>query len=256
MNAGRPPFGYGDLPPVSAELSEDELMAALAVGRELEAIAATTGGEPPAEFVDSVMAAIAREPAPAPVALAEEALRVGRLSLVIAAVRDAWLVALSGPRPVAMRAQAGAFALVVLLVVGSTLGIAAGALGLNPFRTAPSVASPSPAPLTSPVAPSPSPSTPPPPSPSPSASVTPTGSAEPTETPEGSDDHGGSGSGSGRTPRPTATDDHSGPGGTDDHSGPGGGGSGSTGSGSGSSGSGESGGGGGSGSGSDNSGKG
>lgn len=202
----RAPFG-------AAELPEDEpaadLATSLATARELEAMAAAPDTATGDDFTDRVMAAIALEPVPQPSAVAGSALRSGRPLGFVAAVRDAWRVAVSGGRPLAVRAQALALVLVAAVAVGSLLsagGFAvAGALGLLAPSDPPAVLpSPSPPPSLVP-GPSPSPSVSPPPSVSPSPSIspsptvrpTPTATPDDTESPEATDDDGGGNSGPG-----------------------------------------------------------
>ena len=107
---------------------------------------------PTPDFTDRVMAAVAAEPPPRPVAAFGAAVMAVSLRRTLTAIGDAWRVALSGARPPAIRAQA--LALVLVVAIG-TLGVGsaavAGASAL--FAPAPSVAPPSPAPST--VAPTP-----------------------------------------------------------------------------------------------------
>lgn len=240
-----------------------EVAEALGAARDLEA--AATDSHPLAvsaspELVDRIMAAVASEPLPAPAQSARRAVRSGRLGAAIAAVLDAWHVARSGGRPIALRVQALSLVLVVLVAIGSLGGLVAvgtyNLLGPRPAESPIPVASPEPTPTPSPT-PSPTSSASPSPTPSPSASPSesPSESVAPTSTPQG-DSGGGSGARPTptRTPRPTArptdtpeptsTEDHGGGGGetpqpTDDSGGGsgGGGGSGDGGSGSGSGGS-------------------
>ncbi len=194
--------GPGGGRPSSAELAE-----ALAAARELEALASAGEVRPSAEFVERVMAVLAEEPLPAPAVAAGMAARAGRLGVALGALVDLWRVAWSGGRPLAVRAQALAFVLVVLLAAGSLGGLAAaGAWSvLSPARP------PELSPAVSPVlAPSPSPSALPPatqptePSPSPE----PSSSAEPSSTPALSPAPSPRQSptpGPTRTPRPTTT---------------------------------------------------
>jgi hypothetical protein len=218
-------FEPAELTDPPGELTEAEVVLAAAMARDLEAIAerddATAIG-----FSDRVMAAIATEPTPKPTRAFGIALRAGRLGGTLAALGDAWRVAFGGGRPLAVRGQAFALVLVVLVgVLGVTGGAAVGAARLLNPDVAPSP-SPSPAPslLPSP-SPSPSPSLEPSPSPTPSAS--PTETVGPTESPE-STDPGAAPTATdddGETPEPT--DDSSGSGSGDDNSGSGSSGSGS-----------------------------
>ena len=134
-----------------------------AMGRELEVLASHSNLGPTDDFTDRVMASIAAEPSPQPVAAFGTAIRTGRLWVAFAAIGDAWRVAFGSSRPAALRMQALALVLVVAVVgvgVGSAAVTGAGAL-LGPSRT------PEPSLLPSP-SPSPIPSTSPTPSPSPS----------------------------------------------------------------------------------------
>jgi hypothetical protein len=199
----------------------------LATARDLEAFARAETTMPTTDFEDRVMAAIAKEPPPRPRATGR-----GLIGLLVA-VRDAWLIAWSGGRPLAVRAQAFALLLVAALAVGSvgslaTVGVARLlAPDATPAPTVPPLPSPSPSipPSVAPSAsPAPSVSLDPslPPSPSPTATDDDGGggsaTAEPTETPEGTDDSSGPGPGEG------SEDDSSGKGSGDDSSGPGSGG--------------------------------
>jgi hypothetical protein len=209
--------------PGDTQPTDSELARALGIARDLEALAASDGVGPTEGFEDRVMAAIAAEPAPRLV-VRSNGRRGGPLAAFALALRDAWGVATGGGRPLAVRAQALAFVLVVVLGVGALTAIGAITVG-GLLRSGPSPApSIQPAPT---VAPTPAVTAPP--NPSPSAET-----PEPTETPEarqtarpgGTDDHGGA------TAAPGGTDGHggnSGPGSSDDHggnSGPGGGGTG------------------------------
>lgn len=199
MTGNRVPFGPDELPIHSAE-SPAELAMSLRIGRELDALAADATIGPSDDFATRVMAAVAQEPAPRPIAAVGRALRGGRPLGILAGLRDAWRVATTGGRPTLIRAQAFAFVLVVLVAVGSVGGLA-GAAALRLFD--PSVA-PSPPQLTTP-SPSPAPSVSPSPSPAPSVSPSPSPSEtvepSPGETVEPSETH---------APSPTGTDDHGG----------------------------------------------
>jgi hypothetical protein len=209
----RPPFGTEDLPP--AETAGD-LAGSIALGRELETLAAEPVPAIGPDWIEGVMAAVALEPTPQPVVAAGNALRAGRPGALLAAIVDAWRVGFGGGRPVLVRLPALALVLVAVVGLGSvaTIGGYAGgrALGLFP-DAAPVVPAPTPSPSPTPEpTPSPSPSLPPSPSPSPSAPPTPTvtPSASPTETaspgktdelgtasPDSSEDDDGANSGSG-----------------------------------------------------------
>lgn len=185
-----------------------ELSGLLRTARDLEAFAASEHSMPSADFEDRVMAAIAAEPPP-------RAMLAGGF---ITGIRNAWRLAWSGGRPMAVRAQAFALLLVVAVAVGSVGSLAAVGVArlLSPEIPPPSLLpNPSPSPSPSLPSPSPSPSIPATPSPSPSlpsASPSPSDTAEPTETaePNGTDDHGGgSGSGSGSdSGSGSGSDDH------------------------------------------------
>jgi hypothetical protein len=123
------PFGADELAGVSG-LQPDELAADTRLARELEAAAARVSVRPSPDFTDRVMAAVAKEPAAAPVVAARGALRHGAVGAFLISLRDAWRVTVSPAFPVAMRAQALAL---VLVVAGLAVGggaITAGALGL------------------------------------------------------------------------------------------------------------------------------
>ncbi len=208
------PFHAGELdatdPLESAEL--------LLMARELERL---DGGaiRPSDGFADRVLGAIADEPMPRPMAVAGLAAREGRLGAMVAALRDTWHVAWSGGRPLAARAQAMAFVLLLVVAVGSVGAVGTvGALNVlfsttstpsvPPAPSLPAVVSPSVAPSESP-SPSPSPVVTPSTSPEPTKTAKPTPTAdhterpghtetpEPTETEDPTDDSGGSGSGDG-----------------------------------------------------------
>lgn len=209
--------------PGVTEPSVAELADALGAARELEALAVSDGIRPTEGFDDRVMAAIALEPAPRAVVSGGSAVRGTGPAAFLFAVRNAWRVGTTGGRPFAVRAQALAFVLIVVIGAGSLAGAGAIAVaGLFDRNEAPAP-SVEPGPTTAPT-----PDLPPTPSPTPS--ITPTVSpvptpttgpdetaepgetAEPTETPE-----------PGETPRPTRTprpgetpeptDDHGGGGG-------------------------------------------
>ena len=220
MAARRVPDRFGPDELAGTELGAGERAELLATARALEWLAATDDIGPSEAFEDRVMAVIAAEPAPRPVAAAIGAARRGRPAGVLAALRDLWRVAWSGGRPLAVRAPA--MVLVLVLLAGSiglgSLGAAA-ALGLLDRVTpepavspAPSLgpsAGPTPAPTEWPsVSPasSPEPSEPAEPaepsgSPEVSQSPEPSDSAEAAETPEPTG--GPAGTEAAKTPRPT-----------------------------------------------------
>ncbi len=212
---------------------DDEARVADEMARELEALAAETQVKPAAGFADRVMSSVAREPLPQPARAFGAALVARRLGAALASVGDAWRVAISGPAPFAVRAQA--LALVLVVAIGSLAvagGATVGAIDLFNATQAPHPSPTEPEPSQLEASPSPSPS------PSPSV-TTPEVSSEPgptqdaAETPEATDNAGATQQPETATPRPTGTDDHGGgsggaatptPTGTDDHGGGGGGG--------------------------------
>ena len=220
--------------PGDSQPSDVELAQALGIARDLEALAASDVVGPTDGFEDRVMAAIALEPAPRLVIPASDRRR-GGIAGFIAALGTAWGVATGGGRPLAVRAQALGFVVLVVVAAGALTAVTAVTVGgwLQAPTPVPSVP---PAPTVAPtVAPTPSlvaPSASPIPSPTASASPEPTESLEPDETPgpNGTDDHGGDrGGGGGDNSGSGSTDDHggdggsgnSGPGSTDDHGGSG-----------------------------------
>ena len=174
----------------------------LMTARELERLAASGDVLPGPDFADRVVAAIAREPLPRPTIAAGAAIRGGRGRDLVAAIADSWRIAWSGNRPLAVRTQGAALALVVVVALASVGGLAAvgawSAFGPRADRTPLPVAIPTSLPSSSPEAmPSaePSPSLErtetPKSSPRPSRSPKPTSRATtaPTDTPDSSDDH-------------------------------------------------------------------
>lgn len=146
----------------------------LGTARDLEWLALREDVGPGPDFVDRVMAAVSREPAPRPVAAALGAARRRSPLAALAALGDLWRVAFTGGRPLAARFPA--MALVVLLVIGSVgvgavgAGALAGLLGRTPAAT----------PVLSPVvATSPEPSESPSPAASPAESTSPEPSGQP-----------------------------------------------------------------------------
>jgi len=137
---GQPrPFGADELDGVSG-LRPDELAAETRLARELEGAAARVSVRPSPDFTDRVMAAVALEPAAAPVVAARVALRHGALGAFLFSIRDAWRVTLSPAFPLAMRAQAMAMVLLVAGLAAGTGVVAAGAFGLlDGDRSSPSV---------------------------------------------------------------------------------------------------------------------
>ena len=172
----------------------------LAMARELERLD-SEAIRPSDGFTDRVLAAIGGEPLPRPMGVAGLAARQGRLGAMLAALRDTWHVAWSGGRPLAARAQAMAFVLLLIVAVGSVSGLAtAGAINalFPPSQPSPR---PTPALLTSPsptVEPTATPTEiPPTTTPEPTEVTGPTRTPEPTETPEPND-----------TPEPNGTPRH------------------------------------------------
>jgi hypothetical protein len=190
--------------------SADEERIVMEMARELDALGAGSSIRLPAGFTDRVMVAVASEALPHPMRAFGAALVTRRAGAALASIGDAWRVSAGRSVPMAVRAQALALVLVVMLgslaVAG---GAAAGAFGLlspqpfvSPGATAPipSEAPPSTAPTasTSP-SPDPSPSAAPSPDPSPTADVG--GSPKPAATPRATDRPRTA------TPRPTGSDD-------------------------------------------------
>ncbi len=83
------------------------------MARELEALAAASHVKPAAGFADRVMNAVASEPLPQPARAFGAAVGARRLGAALASIGDAWRVVVSGPTPLAVRAQALALVLVV-----------------------------------------------------------------------------------------------------------------------------------------------
>ena len=153
--------------PTAAELAE-----ALLAARSLEAHASADLVQPSSGFEDRVMAAIATEPAPRAIILPGSAVRGGRPAAFVMTLRNAWAIAFSSNRPMAVRAQALGLVLVVAAAVGALTGVAAVGVGgvlSSQADPSPSVA----APTASPSVPAPSASPSPAPSSSPSASPSP-----------------------------------------------------------------------------------
>ena len=181
----------------------------LGTARDLEWLALREDVGPGPDFVDRVMAAVSREPAPRPVAAAFGAARRRSPLAALAALGDLWRVAFTGGRPLAARFPA--LALVVLLVLGSVgvgavgAGAVAGLLGRTPEATpvlSPIVAaSPEPSESPSPAV-SPTESAPPEPSGQPPASASSESTSVPVivATPAATRDHAGRPT---DTPRPT-----------------------------------------------------
>jgi uncharacterized membrane protein YgcG len=203
------PFRPGELDGGGEPLTLVEQARALSAARELEAAAMAAGVRPTPGFSERVMAAVATEPLPRPVAALGLAARQGRARAAFGALVDTWRLAWSGGRPLAARAQALAIVAVLVLAVVSVSGVAiSGVVGMLGRST---VVPPGPqlivAPPSEEVSPSPTPSEEPSATPKPPANPEPTATpkrntprptVEPAETPEDGDDHGGGdGSGSG-----------------------------------------------------------
>ena len=148
-------FDLAELSDDQSALTEAEIVAATAIARDLEAIAERDDA-PTVGFSDKVMAAIVAEPTPKPTRVFGAALRAGRFGTAVAAIGDAWRVAFGGGRPFAVRGQALALVLVVLIGV---LGLGGGAaVGASRLLNPDVVPSPSPAPSVPAPSPSPAPS--------------------------------------------------------------------------------------------------
>ncbi len=153
----------------------------LGVARDLEWLALREDVGPGPDFVDRVMVAVSREPAPRPVVAAFGAARRRSPLGALTALGDLWRVAFTGGRPFAARFPA--ITLVVLLVLGSVgvgaagAGALAGWLGRNPE------ARPDASPIVA-ASPVPSASPSPPASPPESASAEPTGQPRVSASPE------------------------------------------------------------------------
>lgn len=156
---------------------------------ELERFARATDVAPRAGLAASIMGAIETEPTPAPLTALSAATRRRSAPAMVVALRDAWRVAWSGGRPVAIRLSAAMAVLVLVVTTGSVGGLAAvGAwTALQPAPTMTPSPSPDVVPVVIPPAyPDPSPSAAPTraaPSLSPAPTPKPTPSATPPPTP-------------------------------------------------------------------------
>jgi hypothetical protein len=183
-----------------AELADeagDGLGDVVEIARDLEAYAEIGWAGPTSAFEDRVMAAIAGEPTP----------RLLAGTGPIATLRQAWRLAWTGGRPLAVRVQAMVLVLIAALVLGAggSLAVVAASRVFTP-------------PVDQSVAPTPTP----PPSPTPTQGPTPSPTASPDPSAKRSP------SSVTETAEPTETDDHGGSSSSDSsHSGSGGGGSGS-----------------------------
>lgn len=164
--------------------SDADVAQAVIAARELEALAGLDTAGPTVGFEDRVMTAIAAETAPRLVMRSGQAMRGGFVAALLLSVRDAWRVTTGSGRPIAIRAQAMAFVLLVVLATGSFSTVIA--VGAASFLSA----GPSPTPslpdrTTNPaVLPTQSPTDGLTPTTTPSPSPIVDGSAEPTETAE------------------------------------------------------------------------
>src|SRR3954462_3481398 len=150
--------------------SQAEQADLLIAARELEAAATATEAIRPTEgFEDRVMAAIALEPAPRVVIRPGSAVRGGRPAALLLSIRDAWGIATTGGRPLAVRGQAFAFLLLVVIAAGTLTtgaGVGVGAL-LRPNQSPVPSVQPGPT-----IAPTPIPTA------TPSPTIAPTATAE------------------------------------------------------------------------------
>ena len=107
----------------------DEERIAAEMARDLEALNVMSAAPVSEDFADRVMLAIADDPLPQPVRAFGLALLGGHVRSAFAAIGDSWRTIASTPAPLAVRVQA--LALVLVVVLGSlTLagGAAVGAL--------------------------------------------------------------------------------------------------------------------------------
>ena len=126
------PFRPGELD--GADAPDRELPVAGEAGRRVDAALAA---EPPARpsdgFSDRVMAAIAREPVPSAAGFLAP-LRRRSVAGVVASLEAALGLAVRGGRPIGLRIGALAYAMALLIAVGSVTGLAAagaaGAIGI------------------------------------------------------------------------------------------------------------------------------
>ncbi|MBF6604081.1 MAG: hypothetical protein IVW53_00655 [Chloroflexi bacterium] len=168
----------------------------LELARDLEGIA-RPGPAPTAGFEARVLAALALEPLPRPTGAAGLAARQGRPLAMLLALRDTWRIAWRGGGPPAVRAQAAAFVLVVVLLAGSLGGLATVG-GFRLLGPGPTVGGPSTVSTGGPGA-----STTSSMGPSVSGSPEPSESLEPSGSPDASE--AGETPGPGRTQRPSGT---------------------------------------------------
>ncbi len=200
-----------------------QLASALDAARALEQVAAGPSASPSAGFADRVMASIATEPVPSGRGYLVPLRRLGLAGLGTS-LRQAWVFATRGGRPLGVRATALAYVLAIVIVGTSLTGVAAygvaGAFGLlGPDRSptpTETLASSGPIDEPTPTAPAPSIDLPtslpsPEPTESPEASEEPEATdddddrtAAPESTPEESDDDDHAADPT-RTPRPSDT---------------------------------------------------
>lgn len=175
------PFGPTEVRGADTPASDQELAAALATARQLEALGAPTEHvTPSADFADRVMAAVALEPAPRAAGFLVPLRRDRSVRGLARSLRDAWSVTTSAWRPAGARAMALAYVLAIVLIGGSVTGIAAyGTAGAIQWLGSDHRSGPTPTTLVSP---------------SPLTSPQPAESAEPsTEPGETEDANGGAG---------------------------------------------------------------
>lgn len=200
----------------------DELEDALTAAAWVDEAVDTVRVAPSPGFGDRVMMALADEPAPSSVGFLAPVWRRGYLAGFVASVRQAWVTAGGGGRPVLARATALAYVLAVVIAGTSLAGVAtvglAGAFGLLGPTASQTPSPQAPGPTRAPETDLPAAESAPPP--------TVGESDEPSETPDASGDHGGAGAepsdDHGGGPGPGESDDDHG-----DHAGPGSSGSGS-----------------------------
>ncbi len=188
-------------------LPDADLAADLGTARAIDA-ATFDDPAPSAGFAERVMAAIAEEPDPMPVAAVVRAARGGTLAGVGAALGGAWRTVFGPGFPVAARVRAGGVLLAAALGLALVGGVvAAGASRLLTPSPSPSpIVSPAPSPSQEPSqSPSPTPSATHEPDGSPGPSAEPTDSAEPTESAEPTDTASPTGTHETSTPNPTRT---------------------------------------------------
>ncbi len=104
-----------------------EVAAIRATADALEAYARATDVAPRPGAAANILAAIAAEPTPAPLVAMASSVRARRPARIAAALRDAWRVAWSGPRPVGIRLSSALVVLLLVAVVASGGGMAAAA---------------------------------------------------------------------------------------------------------------------------------